>query len=679
MFCLLSSPLFGQEDSLVNIPTNLLEDYIESIEGESFDYNTIFEDLVAFRNNKININKATYEDLKQLSFLTDIQVQNILNHREQFGDLIRLEELQVVPSIDAQTVFLLGQFTSIGFSSGSSKFKFGEQLSQANHRLYLKWERTVEEKKGYKKNEEGFSNYLGDPNYLYLRYRMANGNRFIAGFTAERDAGEEFFTGSNKNGFDFYSGFIYARDLSNRIKYLSLGDYSISLGQGLILHNGFGAGKSSYVMNVKRGGRTIRPYSSVNEINFFRGIATTIAINKNTDLTLFGSSNNLASSIRIDSIDRENFEFIGSIRQDGNHRTLTEILTKNSVTTKNAGGRLAFQFGRMDLAVNALYSKLSVPIIPSDELYKKFNFTGDRLVNTSLDYSYRYRNYNLFGELAFSDTGGNALLAGLLTSINPKVDISLVYRNYAKDYHVLNANAFAESSTPINEQGLYMGILVNVSKSFKLSSYFDMWNHPWLRFRRDAPSNGKEFFVKAEYIKKRKFYAYVQYRLEHKQENVEIEGIKIDGLANLQLHRLRFHFNNKLNREWEVRNRFELSYFEKHDLQSYGYLIFQDLIYKPVGKNLSFTARYCLFDTDGFESRIYAYENDILYEFAIPFFQNRGSRFYINTRYKINKLITAEFRYSRTQYTNIDEISSGNEEIMDNKKTDLKAQLKFSF
>jgi hypothetical protein len=458
-----------------------------------------------------------------------------------------------------------------------------------------------------------------------------------------------------------------------------LGDYSVSLGQGLILHNDFGNGKSSYVMDVKKGGRPLRPYSSVNEVNFFRGIAANIKLSNEANITLFGSNNFLGGSVLTDTIENNDFDNFSSIRVDGLHRTRTEIASKNKVTQQNIGSGLKYRFGRLELGTNLLFTRLSASLQPDNQLYKKYNFRGDQLTNASIDYSYRYYNYNFFGELAFSNPGGKAFLSGLIASLSPIVDVSVVYRNYEKNYHVLNGNAFSEGTMPINEEGLYTGIQININKSWRISSYFDIWRHPWLRFRKDAPSTGKEFLAKVEYTKKRKFSAYIQYRFEQKQENTEIEGKRIDGLAQLNLHRLRFHFGHKLTKELELRNRFEYSFYEKHTLKSTGYLIYQDIIYRPEGSRFSCSARYALFDTDDFNSRIYAYENDILYEFLIPFYQNRGSRFYVNLRQELSRNMTGEFRYARTTYTNIDEISSGNEQILGNRKSEIKAQLKISF
>ena len=130
---------------------------------------------------------------------------------------------------------------------------------------------------------------LVTPNKLYVRYRHSYGNRLSYGITAEKDRGEAFFRENNANGFDFYSAHLYLRNYNQNIKAIALGDYAISLGQGLILFSGFGGGKSSSPMLIKRTGRVVRPYTSVNEASFLRGGATTLNFG-NFDLSLFASS-----------------------------------------------------------------------------------------------------------------------------------------------------------------------------------------------------------------------------------------------------------------------------------------------------------------------------------------------------------------------------------------------------
>ena len=206
-----------------------------------------------------------------------------------------------------------------------------------------------------------------------------------------------------------------------------------------------------------------------------------------------------------------------------------------------------------------------------------------------------------------------------------------------------------------------------------------MWQYPWLRFQVDAPSRGKEFLFKVEYNEKRKLNAYIQYRIEQKQRNGNNELSKIDPLISTIQHRGRLHISHTLNKNLKLRNRFEVSYFNFDGQASNGYMIYQDIIYKPIGRSYSFTARYALFDTDGFDTRIYTYENDILYEFSIPFYADRGTRYYINWRQKFGRHLTFEFRYSKTYYQNRETISSGGQFIDGNTRSEIKAQVKYKF
>ena len=110
-----------------------------------------------------------------------------------------------------------------------------------------------------------------------------------------------------------------------------------------------------------------------------------------------------------------------------------------------------------------------------------------------------------------------------------------------------------------------------------------------------------------------------------------------------------------------------------------GYLIFQDVIYRKRQSPFSFTFRYALFDTDSWDSRIYAYEHDVLYAFSIPAFYKRGTRTYLIFRYKIAHGIDIWIRYSQTYYNNIDVISSGLNEIQGSAKSEVKAQVRLKF
>ncbi|MEZ4759397.1 MAG: hypothetical protein R2810_06365 [Flavobacteriales bacterium] len=51
--------------------------------------------------------------------------------------------------------------------------------------------------------------YLGPSYKLYTRYRFRYRQNISFGITAEKDEGEEFFTGAQPDGFDFYSAHLF--------------------------------------------------------------------------------------------------------------------------------------------------------------------------------------------------------------------------------------------------------------------------------------------------------------------------------------------------------------------------------------------------------------------------------------------------------------------------------------
>ena len=60
---------------------------------------------------------------------------------------------------------------------------------------------------------------------------------------------------------------------------------------------------------------------------------------------------------------------------------------------------------------------------------------------------------------------------------------------------------------------------------------------------------------------------------------------------------------------------------------------------------VSFWLRYAVFRTDDYDSRIYTWENDLLYTFSIPALYGSGSRFYIMAAWKITGRAELRFKY----------------------------------
>jgi len=681
------SLLAWYQASTQDIPQELqfiLEQFLEEQEIEEFDVSDIMIRLQSLIQHPMNINKVDYDDLLDLMLLTDIQINNLIAHQNEFGDLIRLEELQVVPGFDSETIRRIRPFVTV---KDPEKFQNSifRMMTEGKNEIFMKTRTILEEQKGYLENDEGITPYAGNNYRYFLRYRHNYENRLRYGITMEKDPGEEFFRGSNKSGFDYTTAHIYMKDYSYFLKDIVVGDYSFSLGQGLIDHNNFGAGKSSWVTSIKKGGRAFRPYNSVNENDYFRGIGATIRPIKDLELSLMGSYKKVDATViqpedgqiifEPDNLDLE----ISSIRIDGYHRTESEIRNKRAINSMQAGGILKYKRKNYHVALNYLRTELGAAFQPNTRLYRKYQQIPSSINNISGDYSLRIKNWHFYGEAATNNGKNWAQLHGLLLGLDQTISAAMLYRKYSPGYIALSPNAFGESATIQNEEGFYMGIEIRPVYAWKFSVYGDIWKNPWLRFQIDRPSVGKEYLARLDYIIKRKLNIYAQYAYEVKERNFRDDTASLIGLQNVDRHRVRMHLSYKVNKSLELRSRVELSYYEHGENKSKGMLMYQDIIYKPLASPIKITARYALFDTDDFNTRIYTYENDILYEFFIPSFANRGSRFYINMRYDLTRWMIAELRYARTQYENLDVISSGNNQIIGDTQTEVKAQLVFKF
>ena len=81
------------------------------------------------------------------------------------------------------------------------------------------------------------------------------------------------------------------------------------------------------------------------------------------------------------------------------------------------------------------------------------------------------------------------------------------------------------------------------------------------------------------------------------------------------------------------------------------------------------------FETNGYNSRLYAYENDVLYNFSIPVFYDKGYRYYINLNYDLNKQFSFWIKWAQTIYEPKTFIGSGLDEIKGNTKSEIKLQM----
>ena len=320
---------------------------------------------------------------------------------------------------------------------------------------------------------------------------------------------------------------------------------------------------------------------------------------------------------------------------------------------------LSFQSGNLQLGITGMVTRYEIPLLRSDELYNKYLYGGEQITNVGVNYRYTMNKLYLFGEVASSE-GAFASINGLMFQPVGQASFSVLYRNIAKEYNSPIGAAFTENSRVNDEQGIYLGVRVLPFAGFSLNAYADFFEYEWIKYTTAAPGRGQEFVVRGDYIFNRTWKLYARYFNETKPVKVSYEKIR----SNLDQIRqsIRVQVDGDLNSVFSVRTRLEKSFY-KHDHESSGVYVSQDLAYQPVRNSSRLWVRFAYFNTDDYDARIYAYENDLLYQFSIPAFYGEGYRAYVNGKVKICEKIEFWLKCARTWFKGVDSLGSGDTAI----------------
>jgi hypothetical protein len=645
----------------------IIHEIMDELVMETEDENKaedLIESLFYCYENPIEINYATEEQLKQLIFLTDEQIHNILVYIKEKGGLLTIYELQLVEKIDETTIRRLNPFIIV--SPVRSKFR-----SRIRNELLVRYDRTLEQKKGYANAGSG-ELYNGPPVKQLVKFKSSRANRYSAGFVMENDAGEalKWSPSDNHYGMDFLSGHL-ALEKRGIIDKIVIGDYQMNIGQGLTLSHAFSMGKSAEAVNIRKSSRGLKTYTGSHEYNFFRGIAATVT-RKNISLTPFFSRKYLDARLNV-NVESGNL-YASSIINTGMHRTAKELAIRQKLSETVYGMDISYvSANRMfETGFTFLETRLGFPLQPNKSFYNQFAYRGSNLANTGAHVRYTRRNLNLFGELSAADLENFGGLAGMQAILTPNATMAFLYRNYGRSYHTSYGQAFGESSTN-NEEGIYWGVKVNVNQKWKVDFYYDLFRFPWMRYQvYSASTLGREFLSRISYTPNRRSLLYVQYKTETKDKNAEPTG-PIYQTAPMRKDQYLLNMDVNPANVVNMRFRAQCSFYDKKQ----GIALGQDL--NLIFPKVRWYNRFALFDTDTYDNRQYMYEKDVLYAFTFPALHGRGTRYYSMLEFKATKNLSFWARIARTHYNDRESIGSGLEEIQGPKKTDLKLQARYVF
>jgi hypothetical protein len=669
---LFALPGFAQTSTRQEIAERLADELF-SQRQDDLNYESLYENLLQQLSQPLDLNSASREQLQALMILPEPVIDALVTHREANGPILSALELQALPGFDRETFNRLLPFITVTDPRTTwNGSLFRRMATEKNNYLLLRWQRTLESRAGYQSTDTA-NRYLGSPDKLYFRYRVASSNDFSIGITGEKDAGEPLQWTPSKRyyGVDYWSAHLQVQN-KGRINNLIIGDYQAQFGQGLVLGSVFGFGKNAEtIATTRRSTLGFVPYTSLNENQLLRGTAVSIRINQY--LTAHGFYSRLLQDAH--RADSSTDAGITSLLGSGQHRTPAEMGSRKVSLQETWGAALGFRYRRFEAGILTQYTGFDQTYSPVATPYNQFAFRGSELRQFSAYFSTVWGPATLFGEAARSTGHGDALTLGALMSLSYNLEVSFLLRSFDRDFHTLSANAFAESTTPQNEQGFYTGIKYRASRKVTISTFVDVYQFPWLRFRAYAPGEGYEWFIRLTIQPSKKVTCIAQIREETKPRNDN--AALLYSTSSTTRHTILLSAGYQPTPGLSLRTRIQSSRFAQDGRVTTGIALAQDIRFRL--RQWTFTLRHALFDTDDFDNRQYLYESDVWLAYSFPALYGTGIRNVLMVHYPVNDQFDLWVRWSGSLYDHQHTIGSGGDRIAENSQNDIKFQLRIRF
>jgi hypothetical protein len=620
-----STNLYCQPEKLKEFIASTAEELAadESDPEAASDY---IEKLYDIAENPVKLNSADESEISRLFFLSDFQVKVLADYVRTSGRIVSVYEIANIPGFDRETAEMI--MPLITFESRTS-------LSADSSR----WRSVSLTTFTYRDNNDDTA-FLGGPLRVLERYRLIKGS-FSAGLVAEKDPGERFFTG-NPPLPDFISANV-AYNGTGVIRRVILGDYSACFGQGTNINTGISTGLSLTAPGYMSSRNEIRPYTSTDENNFFRGAAAGLSY-KDMGITLFYSRKETDASVFYTPGSSEGT--VGSFYRDGAHNTPSLLKKKDTVEELARGININYNFNNLRIGFTWSGNRFSLPVVTEgSDPDNYFSFNGKANNVYTLTFKGLLGKMLMYGEMSSSGYKKYAIIQGLSFRPSDRLTINYLYRNYSGGFISFHGKGTGSSSSAGFEREMLGNFTLEAARHLFISGGCDIRDFPWLKYRNSSPSHSLRKELRIRYFPDEKVALDISYsyRLatsdasgDHgipQQENTIIRSLKTAGRVSL---------TETLLLGTIIENKFAAG------STSRGTVVLQDISYKFSKLPLRIWFRYCLFRTDDWDTRIYTYENDLLNSFSIPALSGEGSRTYIMAELKTGAFGEVRFKYGIT-------------------------------
>jgi len=191
----------------------------------------------------LKINFADKAQLIQSGLFVGREVDSIISYRNRYGYFFSVEEMQVLDMISIHRLEKLKTILS---------FEIPISMNQVVDFKNISGSVIARIAAPFSKNEaEEEWNYNGSKYREAIGLKLNVGDKINFVFNSEKDAGESFQFTKKVKGFDYFSSHLTIKNI-RRINKITIGDYQIQLGQGLVIWQGMSLGKTSDIVTIRK-------------------------------------------------------------------------------------------------------------------------------------------------------------------------------------------------------------------------------------------------------------------------------------------------------------------------------------------------------------------------------------------------------------------------------------------
>jgi hypothetical protein len=643
-----SYKLICQNGEITETITNIAEE-LATEESDPGAAALFIELLAELSENPVKINSGDESEISRLFFLSDFQIKSLRDHINKSGNIVSVFEIASIPGFDRQVTEVMMPFISL-----------------------INIEKNTPEKPKFRNNlitnflikpGEDDTSSIGSNWKILSKYKTAFGP-LSAGITIEKDAGEKFMSG-NPPVPDFFSSNITWSG-KGLIRQIILGDYSARFGHGTNINTRSRTVISLTSSGLMNGTNDIKPYTASDENNFLRGVAAELALRK-LNIAMFCSRNKLDATI-ISSQDSADVS-VTNFYISGLHNNPSLLKKKDAVSETLLGFNINYNFPYTRIGMTWTESTFSLPLrLTGKDPEDLYGFEGKKNGVFSVRYNSIVKKLLLSGEISSDYSFNLAFIQCLSLRPSDRLQVNFLYRDYYPGFVSFHGRGPRSSSSSGGESGILGNFTFEAAKYLFINAGYDISWFPWFKYNTSFPSIARKQEIRLRFIPGEQLNIEMSYNYRLSMSDMKNET----GIAGIKEFTTRtfkgvVRYSPLENLTLITR----IDYKITSDQENRGVLMCQDINFRLSHIPLGIWLRHCIYSIDNWDSRIYTYENDILYNFSIPALSGKGSRSYLMVEWRIKDIAVLRVKYG---ITSLIEGGSDPEE-----KDELKMQFKITF